>query len=566
MNGDRLLYFNGVNGATGRYGLEPMTGAELEQRLRGSEKADNWRELKRRHETKEHFGVKAGVDVTDLGETGWGAVFTPGADPAVREALAPLLERRREQAGDLFRVYEGGHGYRPGDTKESFLRRAGGGGSGPVDPRRVPYYLLLVGGPRDIPFRFQNLLGVPHAVGRIAFDTPQEYASYAASVVAAERGEAARAREAAFFGVVNDDDPATRMSADNLVRPLSETLAAKHAGWRFPALVEAEADKAGLASLLGGERTPALLFSASHGMEFPCGHARQLPHQGALLCRDWPGPKAWRQAISQDFYFAADDLADGASLLGLVHFVFACYGGGTPQLDEYAKQAFQEHRETIAPHPFLAALPQRMLGHPRGGALAVVAHVDRAWSYSFMAPGLGSHTTAFESTFDQLLEGYPVGAAMEFFSDRYAEISTVLNSLLEDLEYPDIEVDPWDVADSWTANNDARGYLILGDPAARLAAAAPGEAARERPAIEVAAVASPASTLPASAAATAGREAREAAGRDPGAVSVVDVTEAGAELSRLLERVDAGEEIVLTRGGRRVARLVPELGPQEESR
>lgn len=53
------------------------------------------------------------------------------------------------------------------------------------------------------------------------------------------------------------------------------------------------------------------------------------------------------------------------------------------------------------------------------------------------------------------------------------------------------EVDPWDVADNWTANNDARGYLILGDPAARLAAAAPGEEARERPPIETTSVVSP---------------------------------------------------------------------------
>jgi hypothetical protein len=485
MREDDLLYFNGVNGATGEYGLRPRTGEELTQQLLGESSGDNALELKGRHETKKDWGVKSDVDVKDLRQTGWGVVFTSDTDPAVREALQPLLDLRLEQAGDLFKIYEGDLGYRPGDSKEKFLRRCGGGGSGPIDPRRVPYYLLLVGDPESIPYRFQNLLGVPYAVGRIAFDTPEDYANYAASVVTAEKGEAKREREMAFFGVDNDDDKATSMSAEHLVRPLLEQISRKHTDWQTPAWLAQDATKANLARVLGGDRSPALLFSASHGMEFPSGDARQIPHQGALLCQDWPGPKAWRERLPEDFYFAGDDLASDASLLGLIHFSFACYSGGTPQLDEYAKQAFKEHRDTLAPRSFLAGLPTRMLSHPKGGALAVVAHVDRAWSYSCMAPGLDSQTEVFASTFDQLLNGFPVGAAMEFFTDRYAEISTVLNAQLEALDFPNIEVDPWDVADNWTANNDARGYLILGDPAVRLAVAKPDERVATPPRIRL---------------------------------------------------------------------------------
>ena len=47
----------------------------------------------------------------------------------------------------------------------------------------------------------------------------------------------------------------------------------------------------------------------------------------------------------------------------------------------------------------------------------------------------------------------------------------------------------------------------------------------------------------------------------------VNVHEAKTQLSRLLERVEAGEEIVIARGGKPVARLVPlERGPRDLGR
>lgn len=41
----------------------------------------------------------------------------------------------------------------------------------------------------------------------------------------------------------------------------------------------------------------------------------------------------------------------------------------------------------------------------------------------------------------------------------------------------------------------------------------------------------------------------------------VDVRLAGAQLSRLLQRVEAGEEFVISRSGKPVARLVPYIPP-----
>jgi hypothetical protein len=353
-------------------------------------------------------------------------------------------------------------------------------GPGPADPDKVPYYLLIVGDPEAIPYRFQNQLDVQYAVGRLHFDTLDEYAAYARSVVQAETGKLALPKQATFFGVRTPGDKATELSADHMIKPLSAKLSAQ-SGWQINTLLEAQATKANLSDLINSGKTPALLYTASHGMGFPNNDPRQFPHQGALLCQEWPGPGKWKQAIPADFYFSADDVSSDARLLGSMAFFFACYGAGTPRWDEFAQQASKQRAE-IAPRAFLAQLPRRLLSHPKGGMLAVVGHVERAWGYSFMWDRAGEQLTTFESALLGLLADKPIGYALEYFNDRYAEISSDLTVMIEDLNFGG-KVDEVALAGMWTANNDARAYVIIGDPAVRLSVS-DKPAAAQRPAIE----------------------------------------------------------------------------------
>lgn len=468
------LFFNGINGSTGQYLMPPLTPEQIAKIAQGEEfDEEHLIELQKKNlhvkGLEPDFAPIEGVDPKNLAETGWGVIFPHQVDPAIKDALSPLLQLRKQQATKNKEHYYQEYTYRsatnskPAESKNKFLARYKVG-PGPADPDKMPYYLLIVGDPETIPYRFQYQLDVQYAVGRICFDTIQEYAQYAQNVVRAETGQISLSRHASFFGVRNSADQATQLSADNLITPLSKLIAEDQPNWRVQTLLKEEATKAKLGQLLGGSETPSLLFTASHGMGFDCGDPRQFRHQGALICQDWPGPLQWQKPFPEDFYFSADDIADDAKLLGLIAFHFACYGAGTPKLDEFAHKDAFGTRSTIAPNAFVARLPQRLLDR---GALAVVGHVERAWGCSFVWERTGAQLAVFQSALKRLMEGHPVGSAMDFFNERYAELSSDLSTTLEDIEFGE-EVPHLSLASMWTANNDARSYCVIGDPAVRL--------------------------------------------------------------------------------------------------
>lgn len=286
---DELLFINGVNGATGSYLLPPLTEEQISKIAQGEEfdpeeLDDLLRKDKHVKGLEPDFAPIEGVDPKKLEETGWGVIFTHNADPAIKDALSELLEHRKKQASKnqehYYQEYSGVRGYRPGESKNQFLSRHGVG-PGPADPDKMPYYLLIVGDPVAIPDRFQCQLDVQYAVGRIHFDTPEEYAQYARSVVQAETTNLSLSRSASFFGVCNSGDAATNLSSQDLIGPLAEWMVQEHSDWDVKTILKEEATKARLGTVLGGSETPSLLFTASHGMGFPNGDPRQLGHQGA---------------------------------------------------------------------------------------------------------------------------------------------------------------------------------------------------------------------------------------------------------------------------------------------
>lgn len=459
---------NGVNGATGEY-LFPQSSVKAIAAVAKTTAPDkpHLDDLKARARTLRLSQAPAAwVDPSELANAGWGVIFPEIYQGDQLEALKSddglglLLKHRQKQAAQQVETYYRECFYKAGQSKNDFLKAHKIPTSGAVDPDKgMPYYLLIVGDPEAIPYEFQYQLDVQYAVGRIYFDILDEYAYYAQSVVRAETNQVERSRQISFWGTRNRGDQATKLSSENLIKPLSTWLTSgKAPGWECPTLLAEEATKENLVQQFNRNSAPAILFTASHGVGYPSGDPLQKEFQGALVCQEWKPFSGQPDPETQ--LFSAADIAPDANLHGLIAFHFACYGLGTPQFNDFKQH---DGEKQLAEAPFIARLPQRLLSHVKGGALAVIGHVDRAFSDSFQSSGI-KQLAVFQSVLKCLIDGRPVGYAMEFFNQQYAELTSDCNLGIRNGDMTDKAI-----ASLWTGSTNARNYAVFGDPAVKVA-------------------------------------------------------------------------------------------------
>ena len=396
------------------------------------------------------------VNSVRLAETGWGLLFAPQDAQLLRGPLAPLLERRRQAAAHLYREIE----WDDAALLQQTLWLELGANPGQVDTERLPYYLLIVGGPEKISWRSQSLLGLDRAVGRVAFDHADDYGSWVKALLEAEDRGTHRPRRLVSFAPSNGDR-ATKELRKYLVDPLVEQAE----NGRLSKEIELDvwddslAHKEHLARLLGGDRTPAALVAACHGKGFSVDDPALRAHQGALIGQGWQPAKSPHSC--EDDYFAACDLPEQPELAGLVAFFLACWGLGTPEKDDFAwVEGSQEHS---VGEPFVAKLPQALMSK---GALAVVGSVDRGWVHSvrwFAGGDAGENSGALRDSIKRFLDGQPIGHALLPVRRRYAKLAAWVlepEERLKDGEFVSESV----LEALWIAHNAARNFLLLGDP------------------------------------------------------------------------------------------------------
>lgn len=405
---------------------------------------------------------------TNLDETGWGVIFHQDASSELKTALKELLDLRQAQAGAkrpvFFRVFDGPNGYRPGETAEQFLRR-NGAISGQSNPEKVPYYLLIVGDPAAIPFDFQYGLDQRYAVGRIYFESLVEYQSYARSVSVCEGGTVRLPNRAVLFAPRFPGDKNSQHIADKFARPLASQLRKTLPNWHLETVTQ-EANKERLGSLLGGKDTPTLLLTVGLGAGAPYEPER-LEDTGSVVCMDWSGPAGGTGKLTRSHYFSAEDVdLQAGRLLGQIAFLSNAYSAGIPARSDFD---FSAPLSRSRLRPFLARLPQRLLGHPSGGALAVIAHIDRLWMRTYQQEDQDtSDIDLYLDLMSRLMGGYSVGAAVELLNQRYVRIAALLQERLQGVFFYQHKPDTDMLEAMMSRSLEARNFILLGDPAVRL--------------------------------------------------------------------------------------------------
>ena len=410
-----------------------------------------------------HFGMVGGeLNADSLEKAGWAVMFGASVDKDIKTKLSPLIDHRKKQVGDdtLCKVLDPPG---PKQSADDWLKSLGTS-LNVVDPSKgIPYYVMIVASPEDISFEFQYELDLYWAVGRLWLESADAFERYAQSVVAYEtQSKVPSSRKIVLFApdYNGKDNGASKLMVSNLVNPLITNPIGKAEKFKIQSFVGASATKNNLNDIFSGSATygtPTILFTGSHGLlKLPT--SKELGDaQGAIVCQDWPGDPT---PPLDTTYYAGWDLPKDAKLHGMVHFLFDCYGLGWPRYDTYNSKPNVE----ISPAPMMARLPQTLLGR-ENGALAVLGHIDRAWSYSYEADGQ-PQDQSFRDVLTKLMNGYRLGSATDQFNLRWAALSIPLSDTLQKMQTRR-GLDQ-QAAQQWIARDDARNYILHGDPAIKL--------------------------------------------------------------------------------------------------
>lgn len=425
----------------------------------------------------------ASGDPEHLPKQRWGVMAPEGTvGDRLLERIARLVEWREELQGAPVRIYRVPQNLdteMAGRWKRREFRKEA------VAESDRPRYLLLLGDMDGLSLDLQQVMATDAFVGRIAFREEEHYEAYAKKVL---RWEAAasqsQARPRVVFYTARDRTRATDIAYEVLMGPSLETFRERQQRKDFPDAELSEViDDGGsstdqwLESVARPE--PSVLFSLSHGLGAGWeSSSQQRELQGALVL---PGKRLLTGA----------HLASGPFLPGGLWFCLACYGAGTPGRSSYEPWLQQlRHVDSDAARvldagvprqgdrPFTAALPQAVLANP-DGPLAVIGHVDLAWTSTLSDQGNLAHSR-FLGVLRALAEGRRVGNAMHtllrFFSESLIELTALYKqeeiALGAGRKSP---VDPMARAALWVLCQDLANYVLLGDPAVRL----PGIAAAQ---------------------------------------------------------------------------------------
>lgn len=430
--------------------------------------------------------LRTDADPNDLTLQRWGVVVPEGkTGDRLLETITPLIRLREAEQGAPIMTYRVPANM---DAREAVAWKDEVYWSEDVDESERPLYLLLLGDANEVSLELQHSLANCALVGRAHFahknrqENLDAYAAYAEKVVHyAERDSSAISPDM-LFHVARDGTSATQAAEARLLEPCLELAMKNRESGKLSVndLLAMEAEGVDEFIAAAARDNPSVLLSISHGLGAPrygwSSDEEQLRKQGALI-------------LGHNDVLDAERLASQPFLPGGLWFLLACFGAGTPSSSVYhtwlldlAKEgAFTGKAKSVMAslpqnegRPFFASLPQAALANA-AGPLAVIGHMDLAWTYGFSsASNLNeSRKSRFYSTLEIMARGsragVGLGALMRFYRETNDALMAGYQLEAEAKARGQTEtIDGKGRGHLWMLRNDLRGYMLLGDPAARL--------------------------------------------------------------------------------------------------
>jgi hypothetical protein len=462
---------SGILAETGEYAfeidLEDLYQGILKEMIPSGSDEHFFIQQTQQTQAKRKAGLSDYYDPANLAEVRWGLITPPrhSLDASRRSALERLVEQRVAamsiKDSDFFWCE-----FQKGWSYFDFLD-AYHGDPGEVVPSKIPYYLCIIASPTDIPWEFQQYLDCDYGVGRLWFEAPGDLAQHIDALLEYEKTSSSppAGRWALFNAVQHPGDPATENSAAQLTQPLYDFLGEKESQLGFGRKIllgKDQATKAQFLQSLSGNgkvgQPPGIIVTSSHGYETQQLGKKQEALQGAPVFQDYPGPF---HPLHTDYCLTAEDARKSQlPVTGSVACSYACFSAGTPLKPDWVAPSWYSHPKPIAENDFVARLPQELLSQ---GLLGFVGHVSRTSRFAYQNTKLESqHIEPYKNMLWGMAKGLPLGHTTRMLNEKWAALTIKLDPAVSK------QLSKEEVVATWLARNDYRGWVLLGDPAARL--------------------------------------------------------------------------------------------------
>ena len=341
-------------------------------------------------------------------------------------------------------------------------------------PRKKLNHVLIVATPEQIPFGFQSRLSILPKVGRVCFDNLDDLQNYVDKVIqmSATPPDNLKKQSSFFatnYGILsNGNYDVTHYSYHELVKPLKQFLT--NDGIPVEIMTLEEMKKIPMVRKLETNHS-SLVFFAGHGVgNVPQDKQSQL--QGAFCCQDWIETKNDSELFSaNDFLNTDEPFLEGSMIVN-----FSCFSYGTPKLDDIVNFSFEgtQTSDSLASESFIAAIPKKLLAHPRG-PLGYIGHANSLYLSGFynlsssLSDDQRRDISPFEAVVDCLLQNDTLGNSIENMVDTLSMETTRFVQAVNRFQRGDESRNTkLEIANSYFQTFDFANYLVFGDPAIQL--------------------------------------------------------------------------------------------------